>query len=581
MAAAPSTPKAPAAKTPAPAAKSAAPGLTITRRYTRPGQSVWDTCEWELRTASIVGSDGTVVFEQRGVEIPKGWSQLATNVVVSKYFRGHVGTLEREYSVKQLIGRVADRILEWGKQGGYFATDEDAEAFHDELRYILLHQMAAFNSPVWFNLGWQGRRQAVSACYINEVNDTMESILDLYKTEGMLFKDGSGSGVNLSTLRSSREKLAAGGKSSGPISFMKGLDASAGSIKSGGSTRRAACMRVLDIDHPDVKEFIDCKKDAELKAHALIDAGYSGAFNVAGGAYDTVPFQNANHSVRVTDEFMQAVESDGPWQTKFRLQDKPAETYKARDLMHGIAEGTWVCGDPGMQYDTTINDWHTCSNTDRIYASNPCVTGDTLVATADGWQRIDALVGGTARVIGADGQAHFVNRIFPTGHKPVFKLRTRAGYEVTVTDNHQVLTAERGDVAVKDLKFGEHLQLEGAGFGRRALPETLALAVGIAVGDGCLTRQTIRGREQEYVVLTMAEAEAPILDKVAAELNNQKSILRSAGLCGHPGDASVMVQPSPGTSRLAVGSASVVDLFKAVCRAGRGQRPEAVHVCRV
>jgi len=723
-------------------AKRSAKGLTFPRRYTQPGQDVWATTEYDLRTASIVGSDGAVVFEQKGVEIPHAWSQLATNVVVSKYFRGHVGTLEREYSVKQLIGRVADRILEWGIAGKYFATEEDAATFHDEMRYILLHQYAAFNSPVWFNLGWQGRRQAVSAClpydvrvntdrgllpigeivrlfqsapdtqlstyapdgtpsrivaavcngrkrvvnfhlgdgstlrctsnhrvfvrtskgeiaekeagqlvigvdrlvlnrsvilpgtdtqtlnsltpdadiawltglmvgdgycgrsetltsdtwelkintapekaraeailtkygvpfrthakpwgfclrghgavsrafwsalglwgrvgdkqvpewvyrtsaqnvgaflgglfdadghvsengsrrlpvfsntslplmqaaqtllrslgiyasltaytdtrddyarktsyslgvhdnisveqfeeavgfthahkqarmterlteiasslrtadvlvvsktlggpeyvydiqtesetfwaegillhncYINEVDDTMESILDLYKTEGMLFKDGSGSGLNLSVLRSSKEKLAAGGRSSGPISFMKGLDASAGSIKSGGSTRRAACMRVLDIDHPDIEDFIDCKKDAELKAHALIDAGYSGAFNVVGGAYDTVPFQNANHSVRVTDDFMQAVEDDGPWDTKFRTSGKTAQTVKARDLMRGIAEGTWVCGDPGMQYDTTINDWHTCINTDRIYASNPCSEYMFLNSTA-------------------------------------------------------------------------------------------------------------------------------------------------------------------------------------------------------
>jgi len=906
----PSPSPAPAAKTPAAPKNAAAktaktnpPGLTIPRRYTQPGQDVWTTVEWELRTASIVGSDGTVVFEQKGVEIPRAWSQLATNVVVSKYFRGQIGTLEREYSVKQLIGRVSDRILEWGKQGAYFASDADADAFHDELRYILLHQYAAFNSPVWFNLGWAGRRQAVSACYINEVNDTMESILDLYKTEGMLFKDGSGSGLNLSTLRSSKEPLEAGGRSSGPISFMKGLDASAGSIKSGGSclapwtrvytergpiavsdlvgkdfitlsydppagrykakraqawhagtkrvvrlttdkgqfdlsydhpvrladgryvpceqlrpgqslfhckvddqagyvrvglrrgcrdsehhrklhqliaedvlgwdlhglslhhrdenkhnndtanlerlpqtdharlhgraqavqgghifqaqkfgktgvdnpmhansefwkdadrvqayrdrqsahmplerarrmhgeavrvrmlnlayavlseghsvdtledyyrgrlkigrrcgskrqfgedvarnfgsyegfvqelrqhnhrvvslkslgvmdvydvevecptaddkspqtghnfviwpddshfgtgiavanTRRAACMRVLDIDHPDVKEFIDCKKDAEEKAHALIDAGYSGAFNVAGGAYDTVPFQNANHSVRVTDDFMQAVEADAAWDTKFRLSGKSAQTFRARDLMRGIAEGTWVCGDPGMQYDTTINDWHTCANTDRIYASNPCVTGDTLVATSEGWQRIDALVGQSARVIGADGQPHFVDRIFPTGHKPVFKLRTRAGFEVTITGNHQVLTTERGDVAVEDLRLGEHVQLEGAGFGRRALNESLALAIGAAVGDGCLSGQNIRGREQEYVVLTMSQSEAPILEKMAVELNHQKDILRAAGLCGHPGAVSVVPQSTSGTSRLTVGSAPVVEIFK-------------------
>ena len=363
-------------------AKTNSPGLSIPRRYTRPGQDVWATTEWELRNASIVGSDGTVVFEQNGVEIPKAWSQLATNVVVSKYFRGQIGTLEREYSVKQLIGRVSDRIVGWGRDGGYFASEADAQAFHDELRFILLHQYAAFNSPVWFNLGWPGRRQAVSACYINEVNDTMESILDLYKTEGMLFKDGSGSGLNLSPLRSSKEPLEAGGRSSGPISFMKGLDASAGSIKSGGSTRRAACMRVLDADHPDIQEFIDCKKDAELKAHALIDAGYSGAFNVVGGAYDTVPFQNANHSVRVTDDFMRAVEADGPWETKFRTTGKTAETLRAKDLLHAVAAGTWVCGDPGMQFDTVANDWHTCANTDRIYASNPCSEFFFLNSTA-------------------------------------------------------------------------------------------------------------------------------------------------------------------------------------------------------
>ena len=362
--------------------KKSAPGLTFSRRYTKAGQNVWDTTEWEIRSASIVGSDGTVVFEQNGVEIPKSWSQLATNVVVSKYFRGQIGTLEREYSVKQLIGRVADRILEWAKLGSYFAAGEDAETFHDELRYILLHQFAAFNSPVWFNLGWAGRRQAVSACYITEVDDSMESILDLYKTEGMLFKDGSGSGHNLSPLRSSKEPLSAGGRSSGPIAFMKGLDASAGSIKSGGSTRRAAKMVILNADHPDIIEFINCKKDAELKAHALIDAGYSGAFNVANGAYDTVPFQNANHSVRVTDEFMQAVEADGTWDTKFRTDGKTAETMRARDLLHSIAEGTWVCGDPGMQYDTTANDWHTCANTDRIHASNPCSEFFFLNSTA-------------------------------------------------------------------------------------------------------------------------------------------------------------------------------------------------------
>ncbi|HEY3329474.1 MAG TPA: vitamin B12-dependent ribonucleotide reductase [Capsulimonadaceae bacterium] len=374
---------------PAPAAaksngksRKSAPGLKMERRFTTAGQDVWKTVEWELRTASIVNSNGEVVFKQDGVEVPTGWSQMATNIAASKYFRGQLGTLEREYSIKQLIGRVSDTFLLWGKKGGYFASDEDAATFHDELRYILVHQLAAFNSPVWFNLGWPGRRQAISACYINEVDDSMEAILDLYKTEGLLFKDGSGSGVNLSILRSSREPLAAGGRSSGPVSFMKGLDASAGSIKSGGSTRRAACMRVLDVDHPDVIDFIECKKDAELKAHALIEAGFSGAFNVINGAYDTVPFQNANHSVRVTDDFMASVEQDGMWTTKFRTNGKSNESYKAREVLAKIADATWVCGDPGMQYDTTINDWHTCPNSDRIYASNPCSEYMFLNSTA-------------------------------------------------------------------------------------------------------------------------------------------------------------------------------------------------------
>ena len=448
-------------------AQPAAPGLTFTRRYTQPGQDVWTTTEWELRTASITGSDGKVVFEQKGVEIPKGWSQLATNVVVSKYFRGQIGTLEREYSVKQLIGRVADKILEWAKRGAYFASGADAEVFHDELRYILLHQYAAFNSPVWFNLGWAGRRQAVSACYITEVDDSMESILDLYKTEGMLFKDGSGSGHNLSPLRSSKEPLSAGGRSSGPIAFMKGLDASAGSIKSGGSTRRAAKMVILNADHPDIQEFIDCKKDAELKAHALIDAGYSGAFNMPGGAYDTVPFQNANHSVRVTDEFMQAVEADGAWETKFRTDGKTAETLRAKDLLHSIAEGTWVCGDPGMQYDTTANDWHTCANTDRIHASNPCCfVGETLVETAEGHVPFAALYGrheaGEALPAVFSYDRHnrqpalrSINKVWIAGYtQNLAEVKTERGLTFRCTPEHRFLTQEGVYVEAQHLSVG-------------------------------------------------------------------------------------------------------------------------------
>ncbi|HWN45664.1 MAG TPA: vitamin B12-dependent ribonucleotide reductase, partial [Thermoanaerobaculia bacterium] len=353
---------------------SAKNGLSFQRFYTTPGVSPFDTIEWELRDAVISNEKGEKVFEQKAVEFPKLWSQTATNVVVSKYFRGQVGTPERERSVRQLISRVSDTVTEWGRDGGYFASSEDAETFHDELTHILLYQHACFNSPVWFNVGIEPRPQC-SACFINSVDDTMDSILTLAKTEGMLFKYGSGTGSNLSKLRSSREPLAGGGTASGPVSFMRGFDAFAGVIKSGGKTRRAAKMVILDVDHPDIQEFIHCKEVEEKKAWALIDAGYDGSFNTVGGAYDSIAYQNANHSVRVTDEFMQAVLSEGDageWHTKARRGGKVMGTFKARDLMKQMSEAAWVCGDPGMQYDTTINDWHTCAGTDRINASNPC-----------------------------------------------------------------------------------------------------------------------------------------------------------------------------------------------------------------
>jgi ribonucleoside-diphosphate reductase alpha chain len=352
----------------------AGPGLRFARFFTTPGTSPYDAVDWEVRDALITNEKGEVVFEQRGVEVPKSWSQTATNVVVSKYFRGQLGTPQREHSVRQLIGRVADTITGWGRAGGYFGVpvrEEDAETFHAELTHILLNQHACFNSPVWFNVGIEERPQC-SACFINAVEDTMQSILTLAKTEGMLFKYGSGTGSNLSRLRSSRELLAGGGTASGPVSFMKGFDAFAGVIKSGGKTRRAAKMVILDIDHPDIVDFIRCKEVEERKAWALIEAGYNGGFNVTGGAYDSIAYQNANHSVRVSDEFMRAVLADGDWTTTARTTREPMGTYKARDLMRMIAESTWACGDPGMQYDTTINEWHTCAGTGRINASNPC-----------------------------------------------------------------------------------------------------------------------------------------------------------------------------------------------------------------
>jgi ribonucleoside-diphosphate reductase alpha chain len=347
------------------------PGLTVERFFTRPGVDPFDTVEWERRDAVISGADGKVFFEQRGVEFPRAWSQTATNVVVQKYFRGTLGTAQREASVRTMIGRVADTIYGWGKADGYFKSDADAWAFRDELVHLLLHQKMAFNSPVWFNVGVESHPQC-SACFINSVDDSMGSILGLAKTEGMLFKYGSGTGSNLSSLRSSREHLNGGGTASGPVSFMRGFDAFAGAIKSGGKTRRAAKMVILNIDHPDVVDFIDCKAIEEKKAWALIDAGYDGGFNIAGGAYDSVNYQNANHSVRVTDDFMTAVLRDADWHTRAITDGKKLDTHKARTLMRKMADAAWICGDPGIQYDTTINDWHPCINTARINASNPC-----------------------------------------------------------------------------------------------------------------------------------------------------------------------------------------------------------------
>jgi ribonucleoside-diphosphate reductase alpha chain len=372
-------------------------GLAVKRQFTRPGLHPFDEVEWELRTASIQNEKGQTIFEQQNVEVPKDWSMTATNIVASKYFHGKLNTADRESSVRQLIARVADTIAEWGVDGGYFRSEEDAGAFHDELVHLLVRQKAAFNSPVWFNCGlwhkyhrsspasgwfWDPatggvkketeayRHPQCSACFINSIQDNLDSILTLAKTEGMLFKWGSGTGTNLSPLRSSLEPLSGGGVASGPLSFMKGFDAFAGVIKSGGKTRRAAKMVILNIDHPDIMEFIECKAKEERKAWALVDAGYESSID--GEAYSSIFFQNANNSVRVTDDFMQAVVEDKDWSTRRITNGQPMNTYKARDLMSKIAEAAWQCGDPGMQFDTTVNKWHTSKNTARINASNPC-----------------------------------------------------------------------------------------------------------------------------------------------------------------------------------------------------------------
>jgi ribonucleoside-diphosphate reductase alpha chain len=345
-------------------------GLVIERRFTSPGTHPYDELEWETRDA-IIGDPGNPAFEQRGVEFPKSWSQNATNIVAQKYFRGQMGAPDRETSVKQMVSRVAGRIAQVGREQGYFASDADGDAFEDELTSILVNQKAAFNSPVWFNVGWKepGSEQA-SACFILSVEDDMDSILAWNTKEGIIFKGGSGSGINLSKIRGSTEPLSKGGIASGPVSFMRGADSWAGAIKSGGGTRRAAKMVVLDVDHPDIEKFIWCKADEEKKAAALKAADFD--MRLDSDAFASVQFQNANNSVRVTDEFMQAVENDEDWDLVGRVDGKPIKTVKARELMDQIADAAWRCADPGIQYDTTINRWHTDPNTGPITASNPC-----------------------------------------------------------------------------------------------------------------------------------------------------------------------------------------------------------------
>src|SRR5688572_5628483 len=352
----------------APSVTARGAGVSVPRRFTEVGTHPFDCVEWEIRDA-VIGDPADPAFEQRGVEFPVTWSQNATNIVAQKYFRGKIGSPERESSVKQMIGRVAGTIAGWGRDGGYFASDEDADAFEAELTHILLYQVAAFNSPVWFNVGFEEHPQC-SACFILSVEDTIESILDWNTKEGMIFRGGSGSGINLSKIRGSQEHLSKGGLASGPVSFMRGADSWAGTIKSGGKTRRAAKMVVLNVDHPDIEDFIWCKAREEEKAAALRDAGFD--MSIDGEGFTSIQYQNANNSVRVTDQFMQAVANGDDWDLIARQGGRTTKTIEARDLMNQIADAAWRCADPGVQYDTTINRWHTCPESGRINASNPC-----------------------------------------------------------------------------------------------------------------------------------------------------------------------------------------------------------------
>jgi len=511
--------------------------MKIERRFTVSGLDPLDATDWDRRDSVIREPSGTVVFEMRDIEVPSSWSQVATDILAQKYFRKAGvpqadGSLGRETSARQVVRRLAGCWTDWGRHYKYFDSDEDAAAFDAEITHMLINQMASPNSPQWFNTGLayaygikgtpQGHyyvdpdtketkksedaysRVQASACFIQRVEDDLVNeggIMDLWVREARVFKQGSGSGTNFSNIRAEGEPLEGGGTSSGLMSFLRVGDRAAGAIKSGGTTRRAAKMVILDMDHPDIEKFINWKVNEEKKVAALIAAGYDGSYE--GEAYQTVSGQNSNNSVRVSNKFIEAVRNDAPWDLIWRANGKVARTVQARDLWDQVASAAWSCADPGMQYDDIINDWHTSPAGGRIRATNPCVTGDTLVATADGLQRIDSLVGKAAFVIGSDGKPHFVSKVFRTGTKPVYRLRTRAGYELRLTADHRVLT-QRGDVPADRLLLDDRVILSGSGFGSRALPSDLALAVGLAVGDGCLGRATINGTVRENIAVIMA-----------------------------------------------------------------------------
>jgi ribonucleoside-diphosphate reductase alpha chain len=485
-------------------------GLSIHRYFTTPGEHPYDAVEWELRDARI-GHGDKVSFEQRGVEFPKSWSQNATNIVAQKYFRGQLGSPAREHSVKQMITRVAGTIASWGRERGYFATDEDGDAFEAELTHILLHQMAAFNSPVWFNVGWHpvgSPKMQASACFILSVEDNMESILEWNTKEGIIFRGGSGSGINLSKIRGSMEPLSRGGTASGPVSFMRGADAWAGSIKSGGGTRRAAKMVVLDVDHPDIREFIWCKAKEEDKAAALRDAGFD--MSIDGDGFHSIQYQNANNSVRVTDEFMRAVENNEDWHLISRTTGEPiGDPIPARELMAEIAEAAWRCADPGVQYDTTINHWHTCPNSGRINASNPCFPGDARVHTTKGLMPIAELVErgeagedihvythrATADEPGEGVVATQPIAVMRNGVSPVVRLRFANGAELRCTPNHRIWTINRGYVRAEDLAESDEVLLNDsatlASDASWQLPVKVAAAAKSRARGGTLTCQEL------------------------------------------------------------------------------------------
>lgn len=475
------------------------PGLTIKRYFTTPNDP---PIAYVTRTARIVGAGNKVIFEQPNVEAPASWSQLAVNIVAQKYFRGPMGTPERERSIKHLIERVVSTISGWGAKDGYFSGDEDRSVFHDELTHLLVTQRAAFNSPVWFNVGVEDHPQS-SACFIQSVDDSMESILDLAKREGMIFKYGSGAGVNLSSIRGKNELLSTGGTASGPLSFMRGFDSFAGAIKSGGRTRRAAKIVILNADHPDIVDFVRSKRTEEEKARILVAAGYDGGID--GDAYQTVAFQNENHSVRVSDDFMRQVEADGPWQLRAVKSGQITETLRARDLFQEMVETAWACGDPGIQFDTTINAWHTCPKSGRIGASNPCQPEFATVLTREGIRTLGEV--GVGDEIWSGSRWTRILKKWQTGVKPVYRYFTRAGIFVG-TENHRIVSYGE-KVEVKDAESIDQCVCQPPEF--QAIDRNPRdVFDGLMFGDGSVVHAN--GGANSYQVLNIGDEDQCYLD---------------------------------------------------------------------
>lgn len=540
---------------------------------------------WIAEDVKVTDDIGKVIFIQPQVKRPDFWSSLAIKVVAGRYFWGDQAKGERENSIEKIIGRVARYFDRQAVNQGYFSS-EQAGILRDEITAICLNQLASFNSPVWFNAGiWEYNKEAggvsafkwdaptnkivpvlkdddrpqCSACFIQSVEDDMGAILALQISEATLFKAGSGTGSNRSNLRSSKERITGGGRASGPVSFMRGYDAYANIIKSGGKTRRAAKMEILNVDHPDVIDFINAKQYEEKKAWALIEQGYSGGMN--GEAYGSVAFQNCNMSVRVSDEFMKSVKEDGEWKTKFVKTKEDCETFKARDILNKIAEGTWICGDPGMQFDTTINKWHTCKNSGRINASNPCVTGDTKVLTKDGrWMRIDSLIGKKTKIITNTGAiSEFdIAGSFETGDKPIYKLTTKAGYELKLTADHKVFTVNKGFVPAGNLTKDDFVLIPSQQVSEiRELDEkdkTFYQMIGVYLGDGCSPVY----KDKRSIVLTMEKIEeSAVLQKFADRIASDYSRITHKN---HP----AIIHSHQATCRYAITNNSVIEKMGAL-----------------